>query len=589
MTEKEMEVFCEDLLRDWCEALLRLQIKNTGDPRLDGAILCPACGKIHGRCFEAMYPFLHMAAAEGDGKWTEAAEKLFLWASHTVSQEDGSFLNDIDSEWKGTTVFNTIQLAECLLIHDSLLSEETKWLWRKRLRQAAEFLYNFDALKDNNINYPISNALALYECGMVFAEERYRKKAEELAALAQGRLTEHGLLFGEGVPQEKKSARGCRPVDIGYNVEETLPSLALYACISGDHDALETAKMSLNAHLAFLLGDGAWDNSFGTRNYKWTYWGSRTSDGCAQGYLLLADHDPEFALAAGKNLRLLKACTTDGLLMGGPHCRAAGQASCVHHTFTHAKVLAGILDRKLCRAEPEGILLPRAKAQGIRHYPETDTWIMTEERMTATVTAYDWEYLPGGHAGGGTLSLLSHERAGLLLCSGMNDYFRKEANNMQVPSHVRHECLAVRIEAEEDGVLYSSLYEDCAIVEAGEREVRVRGTLKDKQHLKSHKKEMSYRFRYRLEADQLTIQAEFGAGVLICPVVSRKEEPVTVTENGFAVRIGKEHAVVTLRSDHRLELPFGTERIFNLVPGIQALRVEIRPQYGKAEVQLAVR
>ena len=26
--------------------------------------------------------------------------------------------------------------------------------------------------------------------------------------------------------------------------------------------------------------DGGWDNSFGTRNNKWTYWGNRTSDGC---------------------------------------------------------------------------------------------------------------------------------------------------------------------------------------------------------------------------------------------------------------------------------------------------------------------
>ena len=37
------------------------------------------------------------------------------------------------------------------------------------------------------------------------------------------------------------------------------------------------------------LPDGAWDNSFGTRNYKWSYRGSRTSDGCAAGYGLADD------------------------------------------------------------------------------------------------------------------------------------------------------------------------------------------------------------------------------------------------------------------------------------------------------------
>ena len=40
-----------------------------------------------------------------------------------MSQEEGSFLNDIDSGWKGTTVFNVIQLADCLLFHEALLSD----------------------------------------------------------------------------------------------------------------------------------------------------------------------------------------------------------------------------------------------------------------------------------------------------------------------------------------------------------------------------------------------------------------------------------------------------------------------------------
>lgn len=592
MTEKDMEMLCKSLLKEWCEALLRLQIKDTGNPRLDGAILCPACGKIHGRCFEAMYPFLYMAEEEGDRKWVEAAEALFRWASHTVSMKDGSYLNDIDTEWKGTTVFNTIQLAECLLFHGSLLSQETKNSWKDRLEQAAGFLSRFDALKDNNINYPISNALALYECGMVLADKRYWKKAGELAAMAQDRMTENGLLFGEGVPQDKKSGRGCFPVDIGYNVEETLPSLALYGQLSGDAGALAAAEKGLAGHLSFMAGDGAWDNSFGTRNYKWTYWGSRTSDGCALGYLLLADRHPEFSLAAGKNLRLLRACTDKGLLAGGPHYRGAEQAACVHHTFTHAKVLAGILDRKLCRTEAAGSVLPRMENQGIRSYPEVDTWILTKGRMTATVTAYDWEYLPEGHVSGGTLSFLYHERAGTLLCAGMSHYARKEPNNMQVPFHVRHQCLALRIEAEQDGALYSSIYEDQVRVTVREREngidVTACGGLKDARHQKPSRKKMDYCLWYRLEADRLTVQAEFTDGVLICPVVSQSGEPVSVEEGGLAVRIEKEQAAVIVRSATSLYLPYKMERIFNLVPGLQALRMEIPPECGKAEVQLVI-
>lgn len=92
----------------------------------------------------------------------------------------------------------------------------------------------FDEINQNNINYPISNALALYECGLVCEEPRFIGKSKILAALAEEILTPQNLLFGEGIPRFQKSPRGCDPVDIGYNVEETLPSLALYATMSGD-------------------------------------------------------------------------------------------------------------------------------------------------------------------------------------------------------------------------------------------------------------------------------------------------------------------------------------------------------------------
>ena len=44
----------------------------------------------------------------------------------------------------------------------------------------------------------------------------------------------------------------------------------------------------METHLEFMLPDGAWDNSWGTRSFKWTYWGGRTSDGFMGGYYLMA-------------------------------------------------------------------------------------------------------------------------------------------------------------------------------------------------------------------------------------------------------------------------------------------------------------
>lgn len=109
---------------------------------------------------------------------------------------------------------------------------------------------------------------------------------------------ENGLLYGEGQPAEHVTKRGCRPVDIGYNAEESIPSLILYAKTVGDSKLTEKLKEILRKLLVFMLPDGAWDNSFGTRNYKWTYWGSRTSDGCQSAYGIWGDEEPVFHEAA---------------------------------------------------------------------------------------------------------------------------------------------------------------------------------------------------------------------------------------------------------------------------------------------------
>lgn len=120
---------------------------------------------------------------------------------------------------------------------------------------------------------------------------------------------------------------------MGYNVEETIPSLVGYALVTGDKEALDIMEKTMKVHIEFMLPDGAWDNSWGTRNFKWTYWGSRTSDGCQAGFAALADRDSRFYTAALKNLELLSACTHGGLLYGGPHFRSHGQPPCIHHTL----------------------------------------------------------------------------------------------------------------------------------------------------------------------------------------------------------------------------------------------------------------
>ena len=203
---------CIGLLALWCEKLLSLQYRNTGKKELDGGIFCPQCGIIHGRCFDAIYPFLTMASITSDPKWEEEAENLFSWAENNVSLPDGLYLNDIGSDWKGTTVFSVIGLCDSYLHYGKYLRKEFADRIYERIRRAGEALLSFDELKRNNINYAVSNALALFECWLVIGEERYRKGSLEFLAASEKAMLPDEMIIGEGIPWHKKSERGNYPV-----------------------------------------------------------------------------------------------------------------------------------------------------------------------------------------------------------------------------------------------------------------------------------------------------------------------------------------------------------------------------------------
>lgn len=597
----------ERLFDEWCDALRSLQLSGTGSARLDGAIACPACGRIHGRCADAMYPFLQRARATGDECWIRSAKALFAWTEAVVSRESGAVLNDIDSSWDGITVFYADVLARCLTDFGDLLDGETRQAWKGRLRLALDYLAEYTALNENNVNYTIGCALALAEGAAVLGEERFSAAARSFMDLALGSITPSGLLYGEGVPRETVTLAGCRPVDIGYNVEESLPMLVRYGRLGGDERVMALLRRAFAAHLDFLLPDGGWDNSFGTRKFKWTYWGSRTTDGAIAALLELSERSGDaFSLAAQAQLDMLEACTHAGLLAGGPHLVSAGQPICVHHTFEHAKVLAEVLaqglGKKLPAAGekpgPSGVsAVPRLSRRGWRFYPELRTWVGSFGKVSATLTAYDFEYLPGGHTSGGTISLLHHGELGPLLCASVGEYVRRERNNMQVPVHAHHECLTPRVEMEVEGRVYSSMYEEAPTVEAVGAAFEVSGELKDKEHCRAPLGDGRYLIRYALNDQGLEIDAQVPPEArLVVPIVSMGCEDVVIGGRGDGVsamvphhalspgevRVEKHAGRVAARVETgALELPYGRERIFNLVPGLEALRVDVAPCDGR--------
>jgi hypothetical protein len=579
-----MSDFYFDLLKEWCDALVDLQITEHRRPELYGGILCPSCARVHGRCGDAIYPLAYMADVTKDAKYLECAKRLFDW-SENMARPGGEYINDTNSGWNGITVFASIQLGEALLYHGGVPDAETTGKWRARLRKAADFLYNTDL--HSNINYPITCAASLAVAYRVLKDERYGAKARKLAREAMSYFTPEGLIFGEGKPNDITTEKGCRAVDLGYNVEESLGGLVTYGLLTRDEEILAAAEKSMLAHLDFMLPDGAWDNSWGSRSNKWTYWGSRTSDGCQIAYGLLAGRNPLFAEAAYRNALLYKRCTHKGLLHGGPMYVSAGEPPCVHHTFCHAKALAAALDHGSAPpARP--LALPREEARGLSYYPSIATALIAEGPWRATVTGYDYDYVPDGHATGGAITMLWHKDAGPVLASTMSEYSLVEPNNMQLPRYFGNIALTARIEKKAGGVCFRSCADDRAEIAYREENgvhVNIKGFLRNRQKEAGDAFATDYAFTE--EGVKITVSADGEGCVYKLPVIADNKAALNRID-AHTVEVQTETARICLAANQELLIEDKAgQRIFNPVGGFEAVPFYLAlSRNGKAVITL---
>lgn len=566
-----------ELLRRWCDGLIAHQINEPDPPERHGALMCPACQTIHGRCMDAIYPMLHMASETENPKYLKSALDLFAW-SKNVSQPDGSWTVMPDpNTWKGITVFGLIALADALHYHGRLLDSATSARMTSRLDAAAQFVFeNFD-MQFANVNYGFSAIYALYLSGKLLDRQNYLARSQELAEQARTYFTEpSGLISGEAKPTNRLSDSGLPPVDLGYNVEESLNNLALYSSAAGDTSLFNLVETSLSAHLEFMLPDGGWDNSWGTRQYKWTYWGSRTSDGCQPAYALLAKRNPAFVTAVARNTELLERCTSEnGLLYGGIHYGQHGVPACIHHTFTHAKALACLCDSGYMFPQPQ-TPLPREIKPRLLHFPEIGTYLAARGPWRATVTHYDFTYSAAAQqATGGALSLLWHEQLGPVLTASMASYHRLEPFNQQPDPDGEDFALTPRLECICEGQRYSNLFDLRATVRTTQKERTIRVTVSTKlNNSKRETLEGTCELIYEISDSAVKIAAStpFPARFIL-PILSPSGETVGHLEAN-TLEIKKTNATLALQANTLLEiLPSKRDRVFNLVPGAQAIPV----------------
>lgn len=448
----------ENLFEKLKNGLLKYTM-NIGDAVMDGGFICPACRKIHGRDDNAIYPFMFEAARTNDSKYLDHARKLFVQQAENFCP-DGSMVNGRNSSWRGITAFSALGLGQALTDYGYMLEPDERKAWEDRFRKMVEWLIvNIDTSYPANINYRAGNAACLIVAGQYFNEERYLSAADVLAKDMMNHLTENGLIFGEGVPNDGTTKKGCRPIDLGYNFEETLSLLAIYAEKKKSKEYDKQLIDVLKAHLWFVNPDGSIDNSTGTRNYKWTYWGSRTADGCSEAFGVFGKAVPELSEASARNTKLILDCLSDdGLIYGGKEYKKYNEPPCIHHTFCHFAGLVAAVKNKI-DAPANKVLLPIEKLDGAKYFKELDTYRIHKHGYYATITGYDYE-IQKGHTSGGSISYLYSEDKGVILVSTMVDYRMLEAGNMQlsIMACERQGSLSPRIELVKDGIKYSNVY-----------------------------------------------------------------------------------------------------------------------------------
>lgn len=585
------------LLEKWCQGLIAHQTNSPDDLKTHGGIYSPGDGVYLGRSADAIYPLLWMAKHTNDQKYVEAAKLVYDWEQNNCwSEELGCWYNDANrpESWKGITVFAAMTKYEAIVHYPELLGEETITAWKSRLYRASEYLYQTLTINFGNINYPAYGTLAFYCLGKLFNEHKYIQRAEELAKGLMPYFTADGLFFGEGGRTGNED--GQYPVDLGYNVEESLPALALYAISTGNKELHSKVLTSLQAHLEFMLPNGGWDNSWGTRSFKWTLWGSRTSDGCHPGYYALAADAPVFAEAVYRNLKCLEASTANNLLHGGPHEFIHGVAPSIHHTFNHAKALVNLLHTdKPDISAPENIL-PREKLYGVKKFDSINTILFSKGEWRGTVTAYNVGYKNeiNGHASGGALTLLYHMQHDMVSAASMTEYQRWERFNMLDESKVQNFMnLTPRLElrtadrrvfrniSDFNSTLTSKETDDELIISAISR-------LTEGDNIAPEENMPVVFIDYKIKNDEFIMEialdrpAEHGELQFIFPVICSSKDEIILGEDQFSRK--NESGTLSIRSNYPLAVLIPeNQRIYNFIPGLQAypLIVDVAELHSK--------
>jgi hypothetical protein len=271
-------------------------------------------------------------------------------------------------------------------------------------------------------------------------------------------INEESLLLGEGTG-----------VDLGYNIAQSIGFIAMYGRMLPSPTHVDRAATLLKAHQYFMYPNGAIDNSWGTRSFKWDLEsGTKTAPGVFFSFALLADKDPSFQRGAQLALSYLHDHGQDdkGWLVYGPHAfrHPSSNPPDNYSTFARAQSIATAVE-----FAPESAqvgMIPADQKNWLKQFTSVKTGVFRTDKLMGTVTSYGeiTSYPRESMARGGSISALWFEgygSTGFLQVSSPTVYARTEALHMPIEGSLLP--LTPRIETA-SGTYYASVLDDKATI-----------------------------------------------------------------------------------------------------------------------------
>jgi hypothetical protein len=441
------------------DLLLSTQITKT-DPAY-GALVSPSTNPdnqpIHSRGAEAVYPFAVAFKYSQNAKYADAAVLLGNWLT-TVQNAAGAWVEEwpATSGWDGTTADQLISMAGAYAILKSRLSAQENGRWVDSITKAADFVQT--TFPKGNINYTPTGAVALVMASQALPSPKagWLTKAASLMDATLQSINADNFITGEG-----------SGVDLGYNIAQTIGYIAMYGRILPSPTHVDRAASLLKTHDYFMYPNGAIDNSWGTRTYKWTLEsGTKTAPGVYFSFALLADKDPSFQRGAQLALAFLRdqSLNAKGWVAYGPHAarHPTSDPPSNYSTFARAQSIATAVELGPSPAEPGNIWADNKN--WFKYFPTLATGVTRTDKIMATVSAYGaiGTYARETLVRGGSVSALWFEGygpTGFLQVSSQTIYARVEPLHMPIEATLLP--LTPRIETS-SGTYYTNVYDDKA-------------------------------------------------------------------------------------------------------------------------------